>query len=101
MKVLLTALLIVHAISAYAFMVNGKETNDYPGVLKLRMGQGAICTGTHIRPRTILTAAHCVYRGNLTETRQIEIDGNVFEITSSLMTPDWPEHKKGSHVDLR
>ncbi len=86
MKVILTALIIMHSLTALAFIINGEETNDYPGVVKLGMGRG-IWTGTHIRARTILTAAHCVFRGNLGTTKQIAIEGSVFEITSSPMHP--------------
>lgn len=100
MKLLLVIILSMQTLLANAFMVNGEETTDYPGVVKLRMEGGGLCTGTHIRPKTILTAAHCVYRAKLSASKQIEVDGKIFDITSAPMNPRWLEAKKGSHVDL-
>lgn len=41
-------------------IVNGQETNDYPGTGMLLQGNFSFCTGTLVAPRTVITAAHCV-----------------------------------------
>src|SRR5262245_6783842 len=41
-------------------IVNGEETNDFPGTGMMLMQGQAICTGTVVAPRSVLTAAHCV-----------------------------------------
>ncbi|MBM4253127.1 MAG: S1 family peptidase [Deltaproteobacteria bacterium] len=40
-------------------VTNGKRTTQYPAVVEIRNGTSR-CTGTFIRPNTLITAAHCV-----------------------------------------
>lgn len=46
-------------------VTNGLQTNNYPAVQLVR-GNGYICTGTFVSPRTLITAGHCVNRASST-----------------------------------
>lgn len=53
-------------------VINGKETTDYPSVgliaeLDEKNVVGGTCTGTWVGSNTMITAAHCITAGSLTE----------------------------------
>ena len=53
--------LVAMAPSSFA-VLHGVQIpeSDFPGVRKISIGKGGVCTGTFIGPRTMLTAAHCI-----------------------------------------
>lgn len=52
-------------------VIGGEETEEFPGIGALMLNHKLHCTATAISPRVILTAAHCLYLGD------VRVDGQL------------------------
>ncbi len=74
----LASLLSLLALAPSSFAVlHGIQIpeTDYPSVRKITIGQGGVCTGTFIGPRTMITAAHCIDAAEVGNSLDLRVDG--------------------------
>lgn len=105
MRFIIFATVLMSILKAGA-LINGVPLKGASDVVRIKLSNGWVCTGTYIDPYTILTAAHCLLDDENTfvlETTKIESESDsILNVKATKFIPNknysaqyWPSYDVG------